>query len=142
MRRTAQGYRRAIDDAVAGRPFDIRLLGQLQGLANHGYTDGFYQRHHTQAHQNYMRGASETDRSQYVGDVLGVQDGSARIDVKNRFAVGDRIEVVHPKGNRDITVTRMLAEDGSAIEVAPGSGHVVRIELDAALDRALLTRYL
>ncbi len=140
--RTAQVYRQAIDDAVAGRPFDIGLLGQLQGLANRGYTDGFYQRHHTQAHQNYMRGASEAERSQYVGDVLDVQDGWARVEVKNRFAVGDRIEVIHPGGNRDITLTRMRADDGADIAVAPGSGHFVRIELDPALDRALLARYL
>ena len=140
--RTAQVYRQAIDDAVAGRPFDISLLGQLQGLANRGYTDGFYQRHHTQAHQNYMRGASEADRSQYVGDVLEVVDGWARVEVKNRFAVGDRIEAVHPGGNRDITIARMLADDGSEIQVAPGSGHFVRIALDGALDKALLARYL
>ncbi|UTY56532.1 tRNA 5-hydroxyuridine modification protein YegQ [Massilia sp. erpn] len=140
--RTAQVYRRAIDDAVAGRPFDTGLLGQLQGLANRGYTDGFYQRHHTQAHQNYMRGASETDRSQYVGAVLGVENGWARVDVKNRFAVGDRIEVMHPSGNRDITLTRMLNDEGGEIQVAHGSGHIVRIELDPSLDRALLARYL
>ncbi len=140
--RTAQVYRQAIDDAVAGRPFNEGLLGQLQGLANRGYTDGFYQRHHTQAHQNYMRGASEINRSQYVGDVLGIKGGWARVDVKNRFAVGDRIEVVHPSGNRDVTITRMLADDGSDTGVAPGSGHIVRIELDAALDGALLARYL
>jgi putative protease len=106
-------YRRAIDDAVAGRPFDISLLGQLQGLANRGYTDGFYQRHHTQAHQNYMRGASEADRSQYVGDVIGVENGWARVDVKNRFSVGDKIEVMHPSGNHDITLNRMLSDDGN-----------------------------
>ncbi|MYN19527.1 tRNA 5-hydroxyuridine modification protein YegQ [Rugamonas sp. FT107W] len=140
--RTAQVYRQAIDDAVAGRPFDIGLLGQLQGLANRGYTDGFYQRHHTQAHQNYMRGASEAERSQYVGDVLGVEDGWARVEVKNRFAVGDRIEVIHPSGNRDLQLTRMRADDGADITVAPGSGHIVRIELDPSLDRALLARYL
>jgi putative protease len=140
--RTAQAYRRAIDDAVAGRPFDPSLLRALQGLANRGYTDGFYQRHHTQAHQNYLRGASEADLSQYVGEVLGIENGWARVDVKNRFARGDRIEVVHPSGNRDITLTRMLSEDGAEIDVAAGSGHVVRIELDPALDRALLARYL
>jgi putative protease len=140
--RTAQVYRKAIDDAVAGRPFDESLLGQLQGLANRGYTDGFYQRHHTQEHQNYMRGASETDRSQYVGDVLEIEGGWARVDVKNRFAVGDRIEVMHPGGNRDIAIDRMLADDGSDITIAPGSGHIVRIKLDAGLDGALLSRYL
>lgn len=139
--RTAQVYRKAIDDAVAGRPFDEGLLGQLQGLANRGYTDGFYQRHHTQEHQNYMRGVSETDRSQYVGDVLEVDGGWARVNVKNHFAVGDRIEVMHPGGNRDITIARMLADDGSDITIAPGSGHFVRIQLDEGLDGALLSRY-
>jgi putative protease len=32
--RTAQVYRRAIDDAVAGRPFNPELLLELEGLAN------------------------------------------------------------------------------------------------------------
>jgi putative protease len=67
--RTAQVYRQAIDDAVAGRP-STRLLGELDGLANRGYTDGFYQRHHDHEYQNYLRGHSESGRSLYVGDVL------------------------------------------------------------------------
>jgi len=36
--RTAQVYRRAIDDAVAGRPFDMGMMDELEGLANRGYT--------------------------------------------------------------------------------------------------------
>jgi putative protease len=36
----------------------------------------------------------------------------------------------------------MLSDDGSEIQVAPGSGHFVRIEFDGALDKALLARYL
>ena len=39
--RTAQTYRKAIDDAVAGREFDTNLLGMLENLSNRGYTDGF-----------------------------------------------------------------------------------------------------
>ncbi len=140
--RTAQVYRRAIDDAVAGKPFDMDLLGQLQGLANRGYTDGFYQRHHTQEHQNYMSGASEVHRSQYVGDVLSVRDGWAEVDVKNRFALGDRLEVIHPGGNQTILLEQLRAPDGAELTVAPGSGHRVMIALDARYDKALLARLL
>ena len=140
--RTAQVYRRAIDDAMANKPFDIKLLGTLQGLANRGYTDGFYQRHHTQDHQNYMSGASELDNSHYVGDVQSIADGWADILVKNRFSVGDRIEVIHPSGNRIITLDRMISAKGEPITVAPGSGHQVRIPLDVQYDKALLARLL
>ncbi|KIF82091.1 prephenate-dependent tRNA uridine(34) hydroxylase TrhP [Noviherbaspirillum autotrophicum] len=141
--RTAQVYRRAIDDAVAGRPFNVNLLGELQGLANRGYTDGFYQRHHTQDHQNYMSGVSEVHRSHYVGDVQSVADGWAEVEVKNRFSVGDRLEVIHPSGNRIVTLEAMhSAEDGTPLTVAPGSGHRVRIPLEAGFDKALLARLL
>jgi putative protease len=140
--RTAQVYRRAIDDAVAGRPFDLNLLGELQGLANRGYTDGFYQRHHTEEHQNYLSGASEVHRSQYVGDVKAVADGWAEVEVKNRFSVGDRLEVIHPGGNLILMLESMRAQDGTSIAVAPGSGHHVRIPLEARFDKALLARLL
>ena len=70
--RTCQSYAKAIDDAVAGRPFDAQLVGQLDGLANRGYTAGFFDRHPDRDYQNYLRGSSESSRSQYVGDVLSL----------------------------------------------------------------------
>lgn len=140
--RTAQAYRQAIDDAVAGRPFDTRLLGALQGLANRGYTDGFYQRHHTQEYQNYITGASELHNSHYVGDVVSVKDGWATVLVKNRFAVGDTLEIFHPDGNAVIALDKMRDEEGQAVSVAPGSGHRVRIPLDARYDGAFIARRL
>ena len=140
--RTAQVYRQAIDDAVAGRPFDISLLGELQGLANRGYTDGFYQRHHTQEHQNYMKGVSELHRSHYVGDVLSVIDGWAEVEVKNRFSIGDRLEIIHPSGNEVVTLDKMLDVEGAPLAVAVGSPHRVRIPLDARYNKALLARLL
>jgi len=141
--RTAQVYRRAIDDAVAGRPFDPSLLGELEGLANRGYTDGFYQRHHEHEMQNYLRGHSESGRSLYVGDVIGWDEtrGLVEIDVKNRFAVGDRIEVIHPSGNFELTLDRMETADGVALTVAPGNGHRVWIPLAAELQGAMLARF-
>ena len=141
--RSTQAYRQAIDDALAGRSFDPALLGQLEGLANRGYTDGFYQRHHEHEMQNYLRGHSESGRSLYVGDVLGwdAQRGLAEVDVKNRFAVGDRIEIVHPAGNFELALERMENADGQPLTVAPGNGHRVWIPLPKDLSGALLARF-
>lgn len=129
--RSSQAYRRAIDDAVAGRPFDLRLLGELEGLANRGYTDGFYQRHHTPEHQNYLRGHSESGRSLLVGEVIGFDTarGLAEVEVKNRFAVGDRLEFVQPDGNREAVLARMETADGEPLDLVPGSGRRVWLAL-------------
>jgi putative protease len=141
--RSTQVYRRAIDDAVAGRPFDPSLLGELDGLANRGYTDGFYQRHHEHEMQNYLRGHSESGRSLYVGDVIdwNAARALALIDIKNRIAVGDRLEIIHPSGNHVITVERMENFDGAEIRVAPGNGHKVWLALPTELPGAMLARF-
>jgi U32 family peptidase len=142
--RTAQVYRKAIDDAVADLPFDPTLLGQLEGLANRGYTDGFYQRHHSNETQNYLRGYSESNRSQYVGDVTAIDEinGMAEILVKNRFQIGDHLEIIHPSGNRVIQLEQMQNLDGAMIHVAPGSGHRVRIPLKGSIEKAFVARFI
>ncbi len=142
--RTAQVYRQAIDDAVAGRPFNPALLADLESLANRGYTDGFYERHHTQDYQNYIKGHSEAHRSQYVGEVIGIDPASgwAEIDVKNRFQIGDKLEIIHPAGNRTVELTQMKTREGLDLNVASGNGYIVRVPLGENVEKALLARFL
>ncbi len=146
--RTAQVYHRAIEDAVADRPFDIGMMDELEGLANRGYTEGFYRRHPPGEYQNYERGISRSDRQQFVGDVLDLNDGWLTIDVKNHFETGDLLELVTPSGNLSFTLRDLIGRDGQRSNVAPGSGHVVKILLPESVDIAmiddfaLLVRYL
>lgn len=142
--RTAQIYRKAINDAMAGNALDPSLLGELEGLANRGYTDGFFQRHHTNETQNYLRGHSESSRSQYVGDIIGFDEasGMAEVLVKNKFQIGDRLEIIHPSGNRTIELTKMQNLNGKPVSVAPGSGHFVKIPLTNNLKDGFLARFL
>ena len=142
--RTAQAYRRAIDDAVAGREMDPALLGQLEGLANRGYTSGFFQRHTPEATQNYLRGYSESGRSLYVGDAVAFDTarGLVQVNARNKFSVGDRLEIIHPTGNFDVTVTRLENVDGGEVQAALGSGHTVWLDLPEACVGAFVARYL
>jgi len=140
--RTSQIYRRAIDDALAGREFDVSLMGSLESLANRGYTDGFFVRHHSQELQRYHESASTTQRQMFVGEVMqNSDDGLALIDVKNKFSVGDSLELLTPGGNAAFTLNEMLDKDGNSLQVAPGGGWKVRIPLPTeAADFGLLVR--
>ncbi|MDX8401832.1 MAG: tRNA 5-hydroxyuridine modification protein YegQ [Mariprofundaceae bacterium] len=129
--RTVQAYRRAVDDAVAGRPFDVSLLAALDALASRGYTDGFYTRKRAGATQNYVEGVSRMRGARFVGEVVGYADGLAEVEVKNRFAVGDRLELVTPAGNRCFRLEHMQDDAGAAADVAPGSGHRVFLPMNA-----------
>lgn len=140
--RTAQTYRRAIDDAVAGRPFNPQLISELEGLANRGYTSGFLERRPSQDYQSYETGHSVATRSQFVGEVKTVQDGWAEVETKNRFAVGDWIEIIHPQGNRTLRLDVMKNAEGAQIDVAAGNPLRVWIPVDGPAEHALVARLL
>ena len=136
--RTAQVYRRAIDDAVAGKPFDMGLMDELETLANRGYTEGFYRRHPPKEYQSYEQGSNPAQRQQFVAEVVDVAGDDLVLDVKNRFALGDELLLMSPSGNRRFQLGSLLDKNGKAIEVAPGSGHRVRLPMGEALDEQAL----
>ncbi len=143
--RTAQVYRKAIDDALAGKPFDKSLMDTLESLAHRGYTEGFLRRHVHDEYQNYERGFSLSERQQFVGELTGERrNGLAEVKVKNRFAVGDKLELMTPQGNLNLRLEKLESKRGEAIEVAPGDGHTVYLPVpeDVELQYALLMREL
>lgn len=126
--RTAQIYRQAIDDALAGKPFDTGLITALDGLANRGYTEGFLRRHVHSDYQNYEYGSSKTDHQQFVAEVLDISDDFLTLEIKNKLMVGDDIEIMTPKGNLTYTLTKMWDKKGNAIDGALGSGWIAKIK--------------
>ncbi len=143
--RTAQVYRQAIDDAVAGKPFDETLMSTLESLAHRGYTEGFLRRHTHSEYQNYDYGYSVSDSQQFVGEFTGKRrDGMAEVEVKNKFVLGDSMELMTPNGNVVFTLDTMENRKGEAIDDAKGNGHFVYIPVpeDMDLEFALLMRNL
>ena len=141
--RTAQAYRKAIDDAAAGKPFDPSLLRLLDSLANRGYTDGFLRRQTHDAYQNYESGISEMHYQRFVGEFTGeTRNGLAEVLVKNKFLAGDNVELMTPQGNSSFVLDGMENLDGHKTDLAPGDGHIVYIPLpvEADLRFALLMR--
>ncbi|CAM3009032.1 tRNA 5-hydroxyuridine modification protein YegQ [Vibrio rarus] len=143
--RTAQVYRKAIDDAVAGKPFDENLLGTLESLAHRGYTEGFLRRHTHDSYQNYDYGYSVSDSQQFVGEFTGKRRGElVEVEVKNKFMVGDSLELMTPQGNVVFNLEVMENRKSESIDDAKGNGHFVFIPVpeDMDLEFGLLMRNL
>ncbi|UZE95934.1 prephenate-dependent tRNA uridine(34) hydroxylase TrhP [Alkalimarinus alittae] len=146
--RTTQVYRQAIDDAVAGKAFNMALMDDLEKLAQRGYTEGFYRRHVHDEYQNYEQGNSVSSKQLFAGEVLDVdlENRLMTVDVKNRFSVGDSVELMAPSGNITFTLESMINRKNQSVDVAPGSGHEMKIPLPEGapkdLTYALLMRNL
>lgn len=142
--RTASVYRRAIDDVMNNTDHLEEQLKELESLAHRGYTDGFLARHPIAKYQNYDYGYSISDKSQFVGEVLGVtDDGLWEVAVRNRFELNDKIEILTPKGSTVITLDNLMNKKRENIEVAPGDGHIVYFKspLDnTEADKAIIVR--
>lgn len=127
--RTAQVYRRAINDAVSGRPFDPSLMDALDGLANRGYTEGFLRRHVHADYQNYAHGTSKADTQQFVAEVVDVDADTSRLilEVKNKLVLGDVLEIMTPAGNLHLVCDALWDKKGAPIDAALGSGWICQI---------------
>ncbi|WP_348666002.1 tRNA 5-hydroxyuridine modification protein YegQ [Arsenophonus symbiont of Ornithomya chloropus] len=143
--RTTQVYRLAIDNVIAGKPFNPKLFTQLDGLANRGYTEGFLRRHTHDTYQKYEYGYSISKKQQFVGEFTGKRkNGLAEVDVKNKFFVGDHLELMTPLGNIEFTLNKLVNEKNLDITVVPGNGYKVYLPIakNINLSFALLIRNL
>jgi putative protease len=149
--RTTRVYRTAIEQALQGKEFDIHLMDELEGLANRGYTEGFYRRHLPDEYQNYEQGNSFSIKQQFVGEVINgecSQNNKILIDVKNRFGVNDDLTLITPGESHSFTLKHLVSEKGETMETAPGSGYRILLDkneitaADINLENALLVRNL
>lgn len=69
-------------------------------------------------------GAAKTEQTMlFAGKVLGMREGLLRIEVKNRFAVGDTLEVLTPEAVHPLPVRRILLEDsGEEVQAVTVAG--------------------
>lgn len=143
--RTAQVYRQAIDDTVAGKAFDTSLLHELNGMANRGFTEGFLRRHKPQETQNYETSHSVGEQL-LVGEFIAEQDaeGFALLEVKNQFVVGDELILMTPSGNQRFILSELRDKQNNEIVLAPGACYQLKVKLPekVGLQHAMLLKQL
>ena len=79
-----------------------------------------------------------------MGDVVAYDAarGLAEVATKNAFSVGDRLELVHPAGNRELQIERLITSAGDEIARVPGSDHRVWLPLPPESVGAFVARFI
>jgi putative protease len=142
---TAKIYRTAIDkyfDDPDSYTFDESWLSELQKISHRGYTTGFYFGKPDKNSQNY-------ETSSYIRnyDLIGIVESydpklkQAKILQKNRFFVGDEVEVFPPVGKFFTQkIEKIVNEAGENLDVANRPHDVVTINMDQPVQPGTMLR--
>ncbi len=141
----ARTYRKAIDDYFESeekyRSNMDWYKAEISKCTYRQFTTGFYFGKPDENTQIY-------DNNTYVNEYiyLGIietvnQEGRARIMQRNKFSVGDTIEIMKPDGsNVEVLVQGMYDEEGNSVESCPHSKQIIDLELSVTPDKYDLLR--
>ncbi|MBQ8821205.1 MAG: U32 family peptidase [Lachnospiraceae bacterium] len=141
----ARTYRKAIDDFFASEEKYRQNMSwyqeEISKCTYRQFTTGFYFGKPDENTQIY-------DSNTYVNEYtyLGIceevrEDGMVRIEQRNKFSVGDTIEIMRPSGeNTVVMVEAMFSEDFAPVESCPHSKQTIWLQLSQKPDRYDLLR--
>lgn len=135
----ARTYRQAIDDYfISPELYESRrdyYVDEISKCTYRQYTTGFFYGPATHDAQIYDN-STYVKKYTYLGIVGGVDDaGFARMEQKNKFCVGDSVEIMSPSGrDRTVTVEKMLDERGRETDSCPHPGEKIRVRFSEVPD--------
>ncbi|MBQ9927304.1 MAG: U32 family peptidase [Lachnospiraceae bacterium] len=141
----ARTYRKAIDDYLESeekyRANMDWYKAEISKCTYRQFTTGFYfgkPDENTQIYDNN----TYVNEYIYLGIIDEIKDGNlVKIEQRNKFCVGDEIEIMKPDGsNVPVKVLSLTTEDGQKVESAPHPQQVLWVELSSPAERYDLLR--
>lgn len=136
----ARTYRMAIDDYFKDPEYYQERLPfyreEISKCTYRQYTTGFFFGKPDQNTQIYDNNVYVREYT-YLGTIEGTgEDGLYRIEQRNKFLVGETIEVMRPDGtNEEVVVRKITDERGKEQESAPHPKQVLYIDLGVKLNQ-------
>ena len=129
----ARTYRKAIDDYLEDpKKYEANMpwyRDQISNCTYRQFTTGFYFGKPGDESQIYDSNTYIKEYT-YLGIIGGIKDGMYRIEQRNKFSVGETVEIMKPDGqNVEVTVEKIIDEDGQEQESAPHPKQVLYVAL-------------
>jgi len=130
-------YRRAIDeyfeDPAIYEAHKSNYMEEVRKGVNRLFTTGFFFGKPMHEEQIYNHNTYEKAYT-YLGTVLGERDGLYKLEQKNKFCVGDIVEVIKPNGtSTETTVKRITDDEGFDIESCPHPLQIIYVDFGLEL---------
>lgn len=140
----ARTYRKAIDDFQKDPELYRKnmpwYLEQISNCTYRQFTTGFFFGKPDESTQIYDSNTYVKEYT-YLGIVGDQKDGYYKIEQRNKFSVGETIEVMKPNGeNLSVIVKKIFDEDGNEMESAPHPKQVLYVDLGVELEKFDLLR--
>ena len=141
----ARTYRKAIDDYMESpEKYQANMPWYQEQISNCTYrqfTTGFFYGKPDENTQIYDNNTYEKEYT-YLGYAEGVDErGFAQITQRNKFTVGETIEIMKPDGrNLSVTVQGIYNEDGESQESAPHAQQKLYVDLGTEIEMYDLLR--
>lgn len=135
----ARTYRKAIDDCLTSlAQYEANMewyQKQIRSCTYRQFTTGFFYGKPSEEAQIYDNNTYEKGYT-YLGIAGPANDeGMCRIEQRNKFSVGEQIEIMKPDGTDLVaTVLRMVDEEGNEMTSCPHPKQVFYVQLDTPIE--------
>lgn len=129
-------YRRAIDKTLDSD----KLHDELEKTSHRRYTTGFY---FNSDDKEYIESSMPIQTAQFIAKVVEEEsEGFVKVEMRNRFMIGDILEVLSPDDNflKTIKIEKIFASDGIEIQDAKRVQEVVTINCPYHLKKGDILR--
>ena len=133
-------YRRAIDNYLNNNDSNFDYIEELEKTSNRAFTTGFYFHDEHKTNKASSRLIQNYDFIALV--VEDAKDGKILIEHRNKFVLGDELEVLSPNDTFDkiIKLNEIVDEKGNSIEEVKRVKQRVYIKTDLALKKGDILR--
>lgn len=134
----ARAYRKAIDDYFkdpaiyeANKP---KYMEEARKGVNRQFTTGFFFGSPSQEDQIYDHSTYEKSYT-YLGTISGIKENLYEIEQKNKFSVGETVEIIKPDGETILTTVKRITDSGgNEMESCPHARQMIYVDFGVKLE--------
>ena len=132
-------YRHVLDDVAAGRPIDPVWRDEVEHVSHRPYATGFF----------YGQPGQYTEHGRYIRDwqICAIvescdETGLAQLSLRNKFAAGDKVEIVGPDCKPfELTVPMMEDMEGNVLSEPKTPQSLFRMQLPRQVPEGSFVRH-